>query len=203
MKLIKTLLFFIVASSCYSQQGGATTEQLFQDVKDKMSAIIPDGYAVRVEGGDFVPINIDSLIDLTFEWSFQDTSINVRTANTFQTIMNTDTPVLTAGTYLVQVGYAFNSDAGTSDFIGQFLIDGISRGSATRTHQQEAKDAANGPLGAVAGTGSGQIYSYSKPFLFDITVDRTVNFQFNYRTEAAGVESSFWDFNLHLTKISN
>lgn len=122
--------------------------------------------------------------------------------NTFTEAVNTSISLPLNSDYLLTLSFNFNGDATGSDVVVRATWNGNTLDLNDRSAdpqgnlqilRQESKDIANGPGGAITGTGTGQKYAYTMQFPLKNQIAGTKNLTLEVGSEGANIESSIWN----------
>jgi hypothetical protein len=131
--------------------------------------------------------NIFPILEISYDNA---EAIQITSSTTFQSALNFSR-TLNGGTYLVIGSYNWDHDSGTNDFEGQFLVDG----AQVYFHKQEPKDSGGGgPSGTSQRHAAAFIYSFAKT--------GSTTFDFQYRTDTGGVNSSVERVRIFIVRIA-
>lgn len=120
-------------------------------------------------------------------------SISTMTSTTFQQKLRLTTPSIPAGTYRIGWSYQWNHDSTNNGFEGRVQIDDSTE---IQYHQQEPQDSA----GTFGSTGTDQKHTSSG--FKNVVLSSGVHFvDVDFRTNAAGVESSIWNTRIEIWRV--
>lgn len=117
----------------------------------------------------------------------------------FVAVIN-ENPVLVAGTYLIELRYGWNHDNAGNDFEGRLTVGGTILGDPFGngvTHKQEPKDVAGGG----GGSGTSQQHGFAGTYELVVAGGAT-SVVLDYRTDAAGVNSTIWSCFVDFKRIA-
>lgn len=138
----------------------------------------------------------------------EDLLASVTTSTTFQSKMTLTTPAtLPAGDYILKWSYGWNHDSAGNDFEARILVDGVINNPVTgfewMLHKQEPKDSAGGAYPPGSGSGTSQAQLAAGFLLFDSLAAGVHTFELQWRTDAAGVESTIWNARFQFHRREN
>ncbi len=143
---------------------------------------------------------IDALVYGTQLNLFESNAVSINNTTVLADKINQNTTALPVGKYKIRVTYSWNHNATNSDFESYLFFDGNPMGQDVTglIHKKEPKDAA----GNWMGTGTSQKEPFAKDFYVDVIAAGVKNVTLQFRTDAAGRNSSIWDTNIEIIRIS-
>lgn len=123
----------------------------------------------------------------------QSLPISTTTSTTFQNKVQLVTPALVSGDYVLTVSYGWNHDNTGDDFEARIMQNAAQLGEL---HKQEPQDSAGG-----GGTGTTQRFYVTRRIVLP-SLSGIQTFDLDYRTDAAGQESSIWEATIELEQKS-
>lgn len=130
---------------------------------------------------------------------FENNGIEVLNSTAFTDIINATTAPVPAARYKVTVSYAWNGNITNQDFVSQLEVNGADvRALSDEIHRQEAKDAFGT---GVAGTGTNQIYGFTREYVVTIPTAQTVNMVLRAASSANGSVVSIFNASLEFKRV--
>lgn len=127
------------------------------------------------------------------QW-FSNALPSTTTASAPRVVLSGRLAPVAGGAYVVQLGYRWNHNGSTSDFVARWAWDGAPMsGQLTDViHRQEPKDTA----GTLGGTGTDQVHPACHFWVVNLDPGDRPTFKLSHESSVAGVASSIWDIYL-------
>ena len=124
-------------------------------------------------------------------------AVQTTTSTTFQNALRMPTAgdiALVGGTYMIEISYGWNHDETGNDFEARVMENDVQMGEI---HKQEPKDVG----GTFGTTGTSQRHYVTRKFRRVLGAGN-YHFDFEYRTDSGGVESSVWDVVMTIVRVA-